>query len=215
MRKIIKNQEPDFFSEAKKMINNHEQQLSTAWNNAHINRIRHELRKSILRNEQDSLCAYCETKIDSKKENSNIDHYIKREHNPKLTLIYCNLLVSCNTSDRCSTFKDKNIKSKDSYVKIINPVVENPEDFFDYLPTGEIFPKVSKDSSNKDKAQFTIEAFQLNQKSLVERRKGYCQSIKRALKFASEDSIMGNFPSYKSFQKAIFGRLKKRTSNEV
>jgi hypothetical protein len=47
-------------------------------------------------------------------------------------------LVSCNSLGRCSNYKDQNIGLAD-YNKIINPVLDNPNDLFLFMLTIKIF----------------------------------------------------------------------------
>ncbi len=200
MFKITKN-EPDFFIKAKSKVEL--PKISSAWESEEINDIRPQLREHILLEEQNLLCAYCEKEIDDNPRNSNIDHFrLKAGHLfPEKTLNYNNLLVSCNSHDRCSSFKDKNIKSKDDYENIINPIVENPDEYFDYLITGEIVAKNSK-------AEFTIYIFQLQSDALIESR----LQVYEALKYIdnlSVDEICEVFPNYHSFIKSIYSKLKK------
>ena len=200
MFQITKN-EPDFFIKAKSKVKL--PKISSAWESEEINDIRPQLREYILLEEQSLLCAYCEKEIDDNPRNSNIDHFrLKAGHLfPENTLDYNNLLVSCNSHDRCSSFKDKNIKGKKDYENIVNPVVENPDEYFDYLLTGEIVAKNSK-------AEFTIYIFQLQSDALIESRLQVYEALKH-IDNLSVDEICEVFPNYHSFIKSIYPKLKK------
>jgi len=204
MFKITKN-EPDFFIKAKLKVK--QPKISSAWSDNEIENIRSKLREHILLEEQDLLCAYCEKEIDDNSKNSNIDHFrLKAGHIfPEKTLDYSNLLVSCNTKGRCSDYKDKHIKSKDDYENIINPITENPDDFFDYLNTGRI---VAID--NNPKAVFTIDIFQLEQPSLIRQRKEIAESLKYYQNL-SLDEVLDEFGNeFRSFIKNIYPKLKTK-----
>ena len=205
MFKITKN-EPNFFKEAKSKVKL--PLVSTAWDSSEIKSIRPKLREYILLEEQNLLCAYCEKEINDNPKNSNIDHFrLKAGHLfPEKTLDYSNLLVSCNTKGRCSDYKDKHIKSKKDYDNIINPVIENSDDFFDYLLTGKVVPK----SDNK-KAKFTIYIFQLNQEGLNEQRINIVRTIENSN--LSLDEILKIFNEFHSFIKAIYPKLKPKGIN--
>jgi len=201
----INKEEPNFFKRAKKKIKSPKN--SNAWSNEQISIIRSELRKHILNNEQKCLCAYCEKQISYNQNKSNIDHFKTRNLFPQETLNYNNLLVSCNRKDTCSTFKDKNIKCKSEYDSIINPVIEDPNDFFDYLPTGEIVAK-----KFDPKAEYTIKAFNLGTieaDKLVQSRKQITKYIKEAKSDSSLDEILKfmNY-EYKSFIINVYNKLK-------
>jgi len=166
MFKIDKN-EPNFFIEAKNKVLNPNRK--EAWSDENIQIIREDLRKHIFKNEQYGLCGYCEKLI--KNEEYHIDHFRKRSLFPEDTLNYNNLLVSCNKLDRCAKFKDNKIKNKESNNELVNPVLENPDDFFEYGFDGAIRPKESLDELNKKRAEATINKFNLNHLTLIEERK--------------------------------------------
>ena len=109
MRQIIKD-ELDYFTSAKSKVAL--PKTKGAWEDKAISEIRAKLREDMLLEEQSLLCAYCEKEIDENSTSSNIDHFKTRNLFPELTLEYSNLLVSCNTKERCSNFKDSNIKSR-------------------------------------------------------------------------------------------------------
>ena len=208
MFKIIKN-EPGFFTKAKLKVKH--PKISSAWDNKEIKDIRHQLRGHILQKEQKLLCAYCEKSIDDNPKNSNIDHFrLKAGHLfPEKTLEYDNLLVSCNTKGRCSNYKDKNIKSKDDYDNIVNPIIEDPDEFFDYLTTGII---VAIDKNPK--AEFTIDIFQLGRNrddSLSRQRRQLIYSLKQYSNLALNEiyDLLGY--EFCSFVKAVYPKLKGAT----
>ena len=197
MRQISKD-EPKYFTRAKSKVKTHK--IKGAWEDIAISEIRAKLRADMLLEEQNLLCAYCEKEIDSDPKNSNIDHFKTRNLFPELSLEYSNLLVSCNTKERCSNFKDTHIKTRKEYENIVNPTIENPNDFFDYLPTGEIIAK-------NHKGQFTIDIFNLKDKSLNECRLEVAESLKYI--DLSLDEIYDIFPDYHSFIENIYPKLKE------
>lgn len=203
MQKISKT-EPDYFKNAKlKVIL---PKVSDAWRDKNITNIRPKLRKDILHEEQNSLCAYCEKKIDAEQTKSNIDHFKKRNLFPEFTLNYYNLLVSCNSKFHCSNKKDNSSISKTSYDKIINPVIEDPNDFLDYTFTGDVISKTSLNTTHKKKADFTISIFALNNKSLQQDRKKITSTIQRYKKDHGYQlpELIKVINSYASFIKFIY-----------
>ncbi len=193
----ISKSEPNYFTFAKaKVVLS---KVKNAWSDENINNIRAKLRADILQNEQKSVCVYCEKEIPVDTFKSHIDHFKTRNLFPELTLNYENLVVSCNTYGRCANLKDSRAKVKDIYINLVNPIVENPEDFFDYLTTGEIIAR-------NDKAEFTIDILGLNTKSLKESR----EQISKALVHLdlSLDEIYEIFPAYRSFINVIYPKLK-------
>jgi uncharacterized protein (TIGR02646 family) len=179
--------------------------IKDAWDDKNIVPIRAKLREDILIIEQNNLCIYCEKKISSDSKTSNIDHFKTRNLFPEKTLDYNNLLVSCNVKNRCSSLKDSNkslLQRKNDYANIINPIIENPNDFFDYLLSGEILPL-------NEKAKFTIEIFNLNHQSLYDERKILADTLKYCPNL-SLDEIYENFGyEFQSFINAIYPKLKE------
>ena len=210
MFKITKN-EPDFFTKAKLKVTI--PKVSSSWSDKEIETIRPKLREYILLEEQNLLCAYCEKEIDDNPSNSNIDHFkLKAGHLfPEKTLDYNNLLVSCNTRGRCSDYKDKHILSKEVYSNIVNPITENPDDFFDYLITGRIVA-----IENNPKAEFTIDIFQLgkNRDEPLSRQR---EELAKALNFTnlSLDEVYDIFGNeFYSFIKVIYPKLKNEEKKQ-
>lgn len=158
MLQISKN-EPSFFSIKKSQISNPNQ--SSSW--AEIGDIRSDLRKHILCNEQNNMCAYCEKKIISDRERSNIDHFKTRNTYPELTFEYSNLFVSCNNTYHCSSKKDNANLTREDFSNLISPL-ENDGNNFTFSRTGDIL-------GANEKANFTKDTFELNQISLTEERK--------------------------------------------
>jgi len=110
--------------------------------------------------EQINMCAYCESRL---KDYYHIDHFYKRDLFPKLTFDYDNLFLSCNCENSCAKHKDSYGLKIDEFNKIFSPKNINLDEF-EYSFTGEIIGKTQK--ANK-----TIEVFNLNSRSLVEKRK--------------------------------------------
>ena len=169
----VEKSEPVFFNKAKRKIKNPNE--SSAWANDNIKNIRRNLAIEILE-EQNNLCIYCEKLVESYPKYCHIDHFKKRDFFPKQTLNYDNLVISCNNENRCAKYKDKNI-SKEDYEKIINPVIENPENFLEYTMCGELEAKSDLNDYDKEKAEFTIKILNLNERSLVEERKNVIKQL--------------------------------------
>ena len=157
MQKVEK-EEPKFFTTQKASIQN--QRESTAWSKT--SKIRNELREHILSIEQKNMCIYCEKKITSCPKKSNIDHFKTRHHFPNLTLDYNNLFISCNNT-HCSNSKDNLGLKKEEFNNLLNPLVDDIENSFEYSETGKIIPL-------NEKAIFTKDCFDLDNPSLVKAR---------------------------------------------
>lgn len=141
-----------------------------------------ESRCHILLNEQGSLSGYTEKLLDVDKADLHIDHFYKRSLFNANVFDWNNLVVDEHSPYYGADYKDNNrehgAKSRQDYDMIINPVKENPQDFFEYLSNGSIVPKVGLDEHDSQKAIRTIEVFNLNHSSLVESR---CDVIRQIL----------------------------------
>jgi len=205
---ITKN-EPAYFTQAKRKVS--DSNVSDAWSDQNIANIRARLREDILLQEQSLLCAYCEKEIDDNPDKSNIDHYRTRHLFPKNTLDYNNLFVSCNSKVSCSYIKDNYKLEQNDYQKIVNPVVEDPDDYFEYGFAGDILVKDNLSSSDKIKAEFTIKVFALDNKSLIETRKSLALMVKT---YVEQNYLMSEIFSYlndyKSFIANIYNKLQEQ-----
>lgn len=200
MLQIIK-EEPEFFISKKKTITFPNQ--SSSWEE--ISDIRADLRKHILEKEQDNLCVYCEKKITSNKEKSNIDHFKTRNLFPNLTFEYNNLFVSCKNPNHCSEHKDKKGLNQKQFDELLHPT-QDIESILEYTYIGEI-------DSKESKGKFTIEALNLNNKSLVEERKTIISNISAYTDFDIE-TLCDCLGGHKNLIKFLI-KEKENTQNEI
>jgi len=205
----ISKNEPDYFNQAKKKVST--PKVKEAWDDNNIRNIRRSLREHILLHEQNLLCAYCEKEIDAEPKNSNIDHFKTRHLYPNDTLEYRNLLVSCNSKISCSHIKDNYRLRKEDYTKIINPIDENPNDYFEYGFAGDILIKNDLSLEQKIKAEFSIEIFNLNHKSLIDNRKIIAESLMACL--ANGCTINDMIESFNGYTSFIVDINKKLSAN--
>ena len=144
--------------------------------------VRTNTRKYILENEQRNQCAYTELPLEYEKNNSHIEH-LKRKDSaffPELTFEWSNLFVSCNSDDFGGKYKDEKYlkgKTKADNALIINPALENPNEYFELTNWGELTVKDDLQGIARTKAEETINAFNLNHNSLQDRRREMIQSV--------------------------------------
>lgn len=175
--------------------------------------IKFELRMHILEKEQHGCCAYCGCYINNPKDNANIDHFKTRNLFPEKTLDYDNLLVSCKSLKNCSSYKDANInndgKNRDkTYCNIINPVEDDPEEYFEYHIGGEIYAKSGK---LKEKAENTIRLFNLKETDF--RRKIIYRKMLELFQCTPDISLemaLSIIKCSKAFIKCVFGTIKSK-----
>lgn len=131
-----------------------------------------ECRLYILCNEQDCLCGYSEKPLEEDSSSSHIDHYYKRDLFTKKTFDWNNLIVSSTDEDFGGKYKDNTYKIKaEDYQLIFNPIVDNMSQYIEFSGNGEIVPLNGLSDNIINKVQKTIEVFNLNCKSLKNRRR--------------------------------------------
>ncbi|WP_234118916.1 retron system putative HNH endonuclease [Clostridium hydrogenum] len=161
MLKVSKEQEPNFLLEYKKKYN------PKSWKEYDKDNIRNKIKENILVLEQEEYCPYCEKRIYT-NDDGHIEHIKPRDLFPKEFQSYDNIIVSCNEKNSCGIYKKNNYDDK-----LINPVIDNPNNYFYYsIANGEIVSK-NNDENSKEyiKANYTIDILNLNSYELKEARK--------------------------------------------
>jgi len=117
--------------------------------------IKQVLKQYLLEEQENSCCPYCEIEIHL--EDSHIEHIMPKDKFPKLLAEYNNFIACCLEKKICGDSK----ASKWSEL-FINPVIEDPEDYFEYdIKTGKIIP-IFKEGNRHEKAKYTIDLLNLN-----------------------------------------------------
>ena len=216
MLKVNKKDEPEFFSEFKK------KEKPKDWKDLDFE-IKRKLKKYMLDNEQKidnkSYCPYCEIILFSENKDSTEDKEDKECHiehiKPKskfgnLTFDYRNFLTSCSDKNTCGQSKGNKWDNL-----FINPVEENPEEYFSYsMRTGKIIPK-KENGLDYEKAVKTIEILNLNENKLCEYRKIYILQIIDTIGNLNDNNkieiinYFDEFPTLKKFLIENIGALKE------
>lgn len=189
MKQIIKKSIPGFFS---KFVAHNKPRT---WDEA--TPIRSQLRTHIL-TEQGHCCAYSEIRLNGGAD-CHIDHYRTRNLFPEKTFDYYNMMVSCNAEEYGTKFKDKRITSKSDYNDLINPVEDNPLDYIEFAFTGDALPV-----SNSSKGEKTITYFNLNENSLLERRKTIALYIVQMKNYLTEDELVEVIGEFESMVRQLY-----------
>ena len=178
MLKVNKKSEPEEFTKYKsknKIIN---------WDsfNAEIKQV---LKQYLLEEQENSCCPYCEMEINL--NDSQIEHIKPKDKFPKLLADHDNLVACCLESKRCG-----NSKANKWDELFINPVIENPEDYFEYdIKTGEITP-IFKEGNRYEKAKYTIDLLNLNDNRLCNIRRKYILEFSNYTKY--NKNSLGDYP---------------------
>lgn len=134
--------------------------------------LRYNMRLHILLYEQDCLCGYSEIPLDAENTSSHIDHFVKRDYDHSKTFDWDNLVVSAIDEDYGGKYKDNTYKIKQNeYAQIFNPTKDDMGQYIEYLRDGRIAPRDGIQDAINDKILKTIEVFNLNCRSLKNRRK--------------------------------------------
>jgi len=126
------------------------------------------LAKQYLINEQNSLCVYCQQKIDI--ENASIEHVTPKEHNQELSTSYFNLVAVCNRNqikDSSGNFHCDRMRGSELIPPIIfhsnsESTVIRLNSFFSAYSNGEIIANPDLKSSIKNQVEGFINILNLN-----------------------------------------------------
>lgn len=194
MRKIVKGSPVKSFSD---FVKNNK---PNSWSQLPVD-VRHETCETIFVNEQNCLSGYTERLLEIDDPNTHIDHFRKRSLFSDLTFDWDNLIVAEHSSAYGADMKDNGkttkVKTAADYSSLVDPVHENPHDFFDYMANGEMVPHYGLTKKDTYKALFTIDCFCLNNKALVEERAGLIKTLVNMKQYGySATEIRGELTSY-------------------
>lgn len=166
MRHINKSDEPKSLKEFNKVVH-------VKWSDIHNDENQHVYDECLHLGEfdQEGLCGY--TEVPLKYGKKHIDHYIKRETDPRLTFCWENMIVAIADYRYGANWKDSHIRNidynfnKKRYKNILNPVVDNFTGRFKFYTDGFMEPLDEGDVLGKE----TIKLFNLNEPTLMARRK--------------------------------------------
>ena len=146
-------------------------------------------REYMLEHEQRRLSGYTELFLPV-LDRTHIDHFKKRELFEDLVFNWNNLLVDSKDDSFGARYKDSHIHGTQDNERLINPIEEDAVRFFQYDPTGKIVPANGLTHEEQQRAQYTIDMFNLNEGSLKERRKAILNSDPCAYKGLSDEEVL-------------------------
>lgn len=156
----------------------------------------YDMRLHMLYYEQECLCGYSEIPLNPENNSSHIDHFVKREFDSTKTFDWNNFIVSTIDDEFGGKYKDNVYKIKiDEYRQIFNPVIENMSDYIDYSGDGGIVPAENIDDFYKEKVKKTIEIFNLNFRTLKNRRKILLMHLESCKEY-NEEELIATFKDY-------------------
>lgn len=174
MRRIEKN-EPTWFAQFLK------HKILRDWDNDMPNDKKREVRNYILENEQDFYSAYTEKLLSLDDAGTHIDHFRKQSLFSSLHFNWSNLFVDKHMGEYGADYKDSKkspVRNTADYKRIIDPQAEDPHHYFRYMANGDIASRENLNEFDKEKAEFTIKAFNLCHPSLSQERYSVILKIK-------------------------------------
>lgn len=153
MKRIVKDPEPEVFSEWKA---NDRMAHQPNWN-----RVRSLLKQQLheaLMQEQGFLCCYCEVSVTA--DDSHIEHFRPKKKCPALQLDYDNLLCSCQRELSAGEPRHCGHQKRNWFNEslLVSPLAPDCETRFRFTANGDIFPRQDNDTGAKE----TIRRLSLN-----------------------------------------------------
>ena len=146
-------------------------------------------RKFMLEHEQDQLSGYTELYLVD-LDRTHIDHFKKQELFKDLVFSWNNLVVDSVDDNYGARYKDAHVHSVQDNERLINPVDEEAARFFYYESTGKMVPAEGLTDEERQQAQYTIDMFNLNEGSLMERRKVILNSDPQAYNGLCDEEVL-------------------------
>lgn len=142
--------------------------------------------------EQQNECAYTGMWIgEGTKENLHLDHFRKRAIYPKLTFEWDNIYAAVKSNSYGADFKDGKVNGENAeeiYKSILSPNVNGLQRYFWFQTDGKMIPSPELSEAERKMAKATIVIFNLNHKSLKDKRYGVMATI-RSLSQLDEKTI--------------------------
>lgn len=168
-------------------------------------------REYMLRCEQHWMSGYTEEPL--RLDRSHIDHFCKQSLFNALIFDWNNYVVDGVDETYGAKFKDKYVKTGEENEGLINSVVEDASRFFKYELNGNLSVVAGLSIEDAARASYTINAFNLNEASLSERRRIIINTILDAYSDLSDDLILEALEA-EGFKSVVEQLLKERKQEE-
>lgn len=203
MRKLDKGVPMPSFIE---FVNKHH---PTRWEDARD--VSHTWREYILEYEQHLLSGYTEEPV--RLDASHIDHFRKQSLFNALVFDWNNYIVDSNNETYGAKHKDLVVHTREENEKLINPAAEDASRFFKYELSGRITLAEGLNDHDRARAEYTMEAFNLNEGSLVERRMVIINTIMEPYKDLTDEIILEALAD-EGFTSVVEQLLRERKTGE-
>ena len=168
-------------------------------------------REYILECEQHRLSGYTEEPL--RLDDAHIDHFRKQSLFNNLIFCWDNFIVDKKNDTYGARCKDRSVTTKADNERLINPAVEDASHFFKYGLNGRIEVAEGLCEKEKARASYTIQAFNLNEASLVDRRRVIINTILGPYEDLSDETIFEAL-SAEGFTSVVEQLLKERKQEE-
>jgi len=149
-----------------------------------------------LKAEQNNLSGYTEKPLSS---GIHIDHFRKQAlfNTQNMVFGWNNMIADEHHLGFGADIKDAVVKTSIDNNRLINPVLDDPHHFLTYMDEGIIKPVDGLSKADKDKAEYTITAFNLKHKLLTEKRRIAISLVKTyKSQNLTDEEILGAMKDY-------------------
>lgn len=164
---------------------------------------------------QDEKCAYCECGLGLHE--GHIEHFKKKNPQwfPELTFEWSNLYYSCCRNGTCGFHKDRVLVDKDKISALIDPCVDDPEDYLQFTFDGQVSARGGLSNEAAHRAELTIDTFNLKHLQLVQMRLNVLKSYEwlKQMSAAQIDAYLKQLPPTTPFLTAIYHCFGRRYSS--
>ncbi|NDV63736.1 hypothetical protein [Bacteroides sp. 224] len=125
-----------------------------------------------------------------------------------------NFVVDSRDTYYGACHKDKVVNNPMIYNEIFDPVADDVENFFYYNGDGSIIPLYTLSDQDKQKVIKTVEVFNLNHRTLKNRRAELLKELEEWGGSLSDDEVKAAFSKY-GFKSVLEQKLRERRMLEV
>ena len=186
MRKIDKKAPPADL--ARFVEKEHPQKFDDIHHSKQFPGLYEECREQLL-DEQEHLSGYTEKPLAAK--GIHVDHYRRQAlFNSGQYIFGWSNLIADEHADYGADCKDSIVKNCADYDKLINPVEEDPHRYLTYVDEGLVVPQNDLTYAEREKAEYTIETFNLKHKLLVEKRRAAIKMVREYKGYGLSDEVI-------------------------
>ncbi len=123
---------------------------------------------------QSQRCAYCEAAI--AEGNRQIEHFVQKARDPRVTFKWDNLFGSCKRNDSCGNHKDHRAAPYNP-ADLLKPDLDDPDHYFVFVADGTIQIRADLNDADRQRASETLRIFNLDAEHGALRRMRYTAAI--------------------------------------